>query len=125
MIEEPFTTPPEYTVTINHPQGGHVTVRNAADVNAAEIGQIVTGDVLTCTLDILPNGTIWATIVDFERVPNYQFGHFALYHRNLFSLKKFGTYKLVGDTPDSEVVLKHTILVYSDGSLVIDGIAYP
>jgi hypothetical protein len=108
MTFEPFTTPPLYEVTIQHPLGrlGSVTVRSASAVNAPEVGRLAHGDILTCTLDFLDDGVIWATIADFKRVPHYQGGHFALVFPGTFGLKTFGTYKLV-DHPQSEEYIIH------------------
>ena len=97
MIDEPFTTPPVYEVTISHPlkNFGSVTVRSASDAFAPEIGRLAHSEKLLCTLDFLEGGTIWATIVEFERKPEYQHGHFALAYPNLVgNIKTFGTYDL-------------------------------
>lgn len=98
---EVLTTPDEYTVTIAHPKGGHVTVRSASDITAPEVGRLVTGDVLRCTLDFYPGGDIWATIIDFDRVPAYQHEHFAL----VYAGKTFGTYKKVEQPTESEYII--------------------
>src|SRR5687768_5676444 len=97
-VFEALTSPDIYNVMIAHPKGGYVVLRGAASVNSPEIGQLVTGDGLQCTLDFLADGSIWATVVNFRRVPAYQGGHFALVYRNIFGLKTYGSYQLVEDT---------------------------
>jgi hypothetical protein len=105
MIDEPFTTPLKYEVKVKHPFLGSVTVRSAAATNAPEIGRLRTGDTLTCTLDFMDGGIIWATIVDFEREPTYQYGYFALAYPSLLGkIKEFGTYELAEGAPAEDPV---------------------